>query len=217
MSKQIDLEIKLEQLKLKVHTLERELAEAKSYASWMQTSKFWKLREIYMYSKVVWHKLKEKLTNFTQLNETISFPPLEINLQVDQQGETVKLVNPLQLKNIPSILLVVEDSLPQCFRYRVAQKLEQLRILDYPVKWLSWKEDPKIIKYHMHFCHIVILYRVPAFDPVIEYIQYAKSMNRVIIFDIDDLIFDKKYYPPPYKDLQQQVSIEDYKKKVLCT
>jgi glycosyltransferase involved in cell wall biosynthesis len=89
------------------------------------------------------------------------------------------------------VLLIVEESIAHCFRYRVKQKIEQLELSGYEARWISWK-DQIGVRQALHFSHVVIFYRVPAFDEVANTIEYARALNKVVLYDIDDLIFDQK-------------------------
>lgn len=91
----------------------------------------------------------------------------------------------------PSVLLVVEESIPQCFRYRVQQKLELLKALHWRSEWLSWRDLADTWE-KIHFYDVIIFYRVPGFPDVINIMKYAASLNKIMIYDLDDLIFDEQ-------------------------
>ena len=55
----------------------------------------------------------------------------------------------------PSVLLVVEESIPQCFRYRVQQKLELLEKLEWRSEWVSWR-DLAEVKEKIHLYDVII-------------------------------------------------------------
>lgn len=103
------------------------------------------------------------------------------------------------------VLLIVEESIPHCFRYRVQQKIEQLEIAGYSAKWVSWK-DAVLARQEIHFCHVVIFYRVPAFDEVVSTIELAIALNKVVFYDIDDLIFDKEIMEEKIKNFSSGIS-----------
>ncbi len=109
----------------------------------------------------------------------------------------------------PSIILLVEDSLPQCFRYRVQQKIEQLNLVNFPVKCFALR-DIHQARNELHFCDSVIFYRIPAYPDVIEIIQYAKAIGKITFYDIDDLIFDRQKYPEAIESFGGQVTKEEY-------
>ncbi|WP_019505376.1 tetratricopeptide repeat protein [Pleurocapsa sp. PCC 7319] len=110
----------------------------------------------------------------------------------------------------PSVVLVVDDHLSQCLRYRVEQKIEQLEHAGIAVQYFPWR-DVKLAKSALHFCHAVIFYRVPALPDLIETIEYAKAINKVVFYEIDDLIFDEKEYPDPIESYGGQVSEDQYR------
>jgi tetratricopeptide (TPR) repeat protein len=114
-----------------------------------------------------------------------------------------------EIPSKPSVLLVVDDFLPQCLRYRVNQKIEQLEFADFSVECLPQREIVQA-KNKLHFFHIVIFYRVPAFPEIIETIEYAKSIKKVVFYEIDDLIFDPHEYPDTFESYGGQISKEEY-------
>ncbi|OEU63203.1 MAG: hypothetical protein BBJ57_11345 [Desulfobacterales bacterium PC51MH44] len=88
------------------------------------------------------------------------------------------------------MLLIVEESLPHCFRYRAQQKIEQLEMAGYTASWVSWTDFVRA-RQEIHFSRVVIFYRVPAYDDVVRTIEYARALNKVVFYDVDDLIFDR--------------------------
>ncbi|GAB4370542.1 MAG: hypothetical protein Kow00121_11330 [Elainellaceae cyanobacterium] len=116
---------------------------------------------------------------------------------------------PREVPHQPKILLVVDDYLPQCFRYRVQQKIEQLEYAGFPVECFSSREIVKA-RNMLHFCHVAIFYRVPALPDVIETIEYAKTIKKVVFYEIDDLIFDETDFPDPIESYGGQITVEQY-------
>lgn len=176
----------LERLQTQLQQTQVELERSQATIAWMQTSKFWKLR-----AQVL--KLK-KLKKLFSRNLKFSAQKLKFSAQkltiVSPPAPPLPTINaPRSLPQKPTILLIVEASLPQCMRYRVHQKIEQLRVINYELNFISWLEHEKARK-ELHFCHIVIFYRVPAFPEVIQTINYAKQLKKIVLFDVDDLIFD---------------------------
>lgn len=104
----------------------------------------------------------------------------------------------------PNVLLVVEDTIPQCFHYRVEQKLEQLQILGLDGHWVSWR-DLVAARHALHFADIVIFYRVPAFQGVLDTIRYARALNKITVYDIDDLVFDRDELEKKFKGATGQL------------
>lgn len=99
----------------------------------------------------------------------------------------------LPAQEIPSaysVLLVVEESIPQCLRYRVEQKVAQLTEYGHATEYITWKYS-RPVREKIHFYHVVIFYRVPGVPEVMETIEYAKSLGKLVFYDVDDLIFDR--------------------------
>jgi len=91
----------------------------------------------------------------------------------------------------------------------VQQKIEQLNLVEFSVKSFSIREIQQA-KNELHFCDAVIFYRVPAYPDVIEIIQYAKAINKITFYDIDDLIFDRQKYPEAIESYGGQVAQKEY-------
>ena len=104
----------------------------------------------------------------------------------------------------PSVLLVVEESIPQCFRYRVQQKLELLDVLNWRSEWVSWR-DLADTREKLHFYDVIIFYRVPGFMDAINIMKYADSLNKIMIYDLDDLIFDERRLAEKFKGATGQL------------
>ncbi|MDJ0955566.1 MAG: glycosyltransferase [Arenicellales bacterium] len=109
----------------------------------------------------------------------------------------------------PRVLLIVEASIPQCFQYRVQQKLDMLGLLGWESTWLPWS-DVESIEREMHFYDVIILYRVPGFDVVLSYINYALSLNKLLIYDLDDLVFDREQLAKKFGTDRGQLSNKQY-------
>lgn len=167
----------LERLQSQLQQTQAELEGAKAIIAWMQTSKFWKLRTQVLRLKTL---VSRRLKRFTHKPTITSL----------QNHLFPVISSPPSIPHVPTVLLIVESSLPQCLRYRVQQKIEQLQAINYEVSSIPWNEHDTALK-KLHFCHIVIFYRVPAFPEVIRVINYAKNLRKIILFDVDDLIFDR--------------------------
>jgi glycosyltransferase involved in cell wall biosynthesis len=199
-------QLELEHIKSQLQATQAELAQSQGIVSWMQTSKFWKVRLQFIEFRNRIKKIQKKLQAVLPKKHFIQ-NQLTPTLSSDTNFHHINL--PRYIPEKPTVLLVVEETLPQCFRYRVQQKLEQLQGLKYQVSWVSWRHY-KQAQAQLHFCHIVIFYRVPAFREVVETIKYAKSLNKIVFFDIDDLIFNRDAYPEAYENLAGQVSLSEY-------
>jgi len=110
--------------------------------------------------------------------------------------------------NSKRVLIIGDYHIPQCIRYRIDQKFEQLELAGYEVTTVSWTELHE--RYDEIFFHdIIIYYRVPANPVIIKSIEKARSLGKVTFYEIDDLIFDS-VYPPAYETYGGNISIEQY-------
>lgn len=77
------------------------------------------------------------------------------------------------------------------FRYRCTHQAEQLesRGITTEVLFFGRVLTADIVDYY----DVIILYRVPLTDTLREVIERAKIQNKMVIYDIDDLVFDTKY------------------------
>lgn len=227
-------QLELEQLKSKLRATKTELARSQAMIAWMETSKFWKLRLQCLNLK---QKFQQLLTKNSQSSAPTPTTTLPLDYRLGASGckhiwerirnavasvgtdysrhsemhpDPVPQISlPRHIPERPKVLLIVEETVPHCFRYRVQQKLEQLQALEYEVNWISWR-DRKTARTLLHFCHIVIFYRVSALADVIQTIKYASALNKIVFFDIDDLIFDCNAYPDPIESFNGQFSVEEY-------
>ena len=111
---------------------------------------------------------------------------------------TILIIQKCHYKN--KILINVKDVLfvngvdpkflPHPYRYRVLHQMEQLNagFLESD-KYFYLNFDPIIVKNY----RIIIFYRCPWTENVQQAIELAKSLNKKILFDIDDLVIDTKY------------------------
>ena len=90
------------------------------------------------------------------------------------------------------ILLIdgVENIIPQCTRYRVLNKAEQLRKHGFEVKVVNLSEFE--LTQAQNASHIII-YRSPISPELLRLCHLAKDYGKPIFFDIDDLVFDTLY------------------------
>lgn len=88
------------------------------------------------------------------------------------------------------VLFVVGPHLPQVKRYRVDHQVEQLIANGMTAEVI---DDDKLalddVKYYRGF----VFCRYPHTDKAEQFIEVAKSFNKTIIFEIDDLVFDTNF------------------------
>ena len=126
----------------------------------------------------------------------------------DTDNQSFEVLEKSTVQAQPRVLLLVESSIPQCFHYRVKQKIEQLNLLDCHVEWLPWS-DIEASRQRMHFVDMVIFYRAPGFPKVMDSIAYAKSLGKLVCYDIDDLIFDRQKLADKFTQTSAQLSDND--------
>ena len=90
------------------------------------------------------------------------------------------------------ILLIdgVENIIPQCTRYRVLNKAEQLRKHGFAVKVVNLSDFQ--LSMAQNASHIII-YRSPVSPELLRLCHLAKEYGKPVFFDIDDLVFDTVY------------------------
>ena len=88
------------------------------------------------------------------------------------------------------VLIINGCTLPHPQRYRVDHQVEQLRASGLYTDRVNYTDlNLDMMKYYRAF----IFFRCPITPVVEEFIKTAKKENKVVFFDIDDLVIDKKY------------------------
>ncbi|MBK8815431.1 MAG: glycosyltransferase [Methylococcaceae bacterium] len=98
--------------------------------------------------------------------------------------------------------------LPQCIRYRIEQKLEQLSFAGYEASAVSWTLPEKIFQ-ALAFHDVIIFYRTPALPEIVRSIVHARALGKLTFYEIDDLLFEP-IYPPPIQSYGSYVSPDSY-------
>lgn len=110
--------------------------------------------------------------------------------------------------NTSRILIVGDYHIPQCIRYRIDQKVEQLELLGKEVTTIDWTKLPESTN-ELATHDIVIFYRVPNTPQVLKAIAQTNAAGKLSIYEIDDLLFDKSY-PPPIESYGGYVDLNTY-------
>lgn len=113
------------------------------------------------------------------------------------KGFTKKTKNYIYLRAKGQKMFAVKDvlfingcTLPHPSRYRVDHQIEQLESSGMSADQVFYEQlSLDKIKYYRAF----VFFRCPITDTVKEFIKVAKSYNKVVFYDIDDLVFDKQY------------------------
>lgn len=92
-----------------------------------------------------------------------------------------------------SVALICESTLPQCYKYRVAQKADMLRMLGMRVNIIDWRQTDEVIS-TLQVSAIAIFYRVPLYPSVQKIYAEVKRLNIPTFWEVDDLIFDANLY-----------------------
>ena len=94
------------------------------------------------------------------------------------------------IKDVLFISGYKSKSVHQLYRYRILHQKEQLNagFLESDDNYYL-KFDPLLVRDY----RIIIFYRCPLTNKVEEAITLAKSLNKRILFDIDELVFDTKF------------------------
>ena len=108
---------------------------------------------------------------------------------------SIKTVTNRLNKNRVLIIGLPHDVLPQCFRYRIEQKLEQLKYAGYVAETIPWYAHETALNL-INFYDLVIFYRPPAFPSVLKLVEYAKSLGKITFYELDDLLFEEISIPP---------------------
>ena len=130
--------------------------------------------------------------NQTKLNNNLTIE--NINKTIDNYNKKIVNENNNKDKKILKDVLFINgcnnDKLPHPYRYRVLHQMEQLDsgFLESDVCFYL-NLAPIIIRNY----RVIIFYRCPWTNEVGQAIEFAKILNKVVLFDIDDLVFDKKY------------------------
>ena len=88
------------------------------------------------------------------------------------------------------VLFINGCYLPHPSRYRVTHQMEQLQAYGLTVDSIMYDHiDEDMIKYYRGF----VLFRCPVTENIEIFIRKAKYYHKPVIFDIDDLVIDRKY------------------------
>ena len=108
--------------------------------------------------------------------------------------ETVRLQG-----RVRAVAIVGDHSIPQCTRYRITQKAEQLRAAGYTVRAFDGQWEVEAFKSAIPEFDAVIFYRVPALPHITDAILTAGEFGLATFYETDDLIFDRAHFPPPFE------------------
>ncbi|PWQ98819.1 glycosyltransferase [Leucothrix arctica] len=97
--------------------------------------------------------------------------------------------------NTDRVLIVGDYHIPQCIRYRIDQKAEQLESQGKAVSTIDWRElSQRQSELMLH--DVVIFYRVPALPAILKAIAKINANGKASFYEIDDLLFETSYPAP---------------------
>jgi len=113
--------------------------------------------------------------------------------------------------NYKKVLIIAGSmDLPQCRRYRIEQKIEQLKEVNIDSEVIPFTEISKHFE-KIYEYDLFIFYRLPITFDVLKFISIVNGLGKISIFEIDDLIFDPVNYPPHIESFGGYVDIELYR------
>jgi glycosyltransferase involved in cell wall biosynthesis len=116
----------------------------------------------------------------------------------------------LRHKPIRSVAIVGNLDIPQCYFYRIEQKVEHLAAAGYNVLVYNFRDQLNHFVTENYKYEAVIFYRVPASVPILAAIAKAKEMGLVTFYDIDDLMFVEDDYPGTFESYLSQITLDQY-------
>jgi len=116
--------------------------------------------------------------------------------------------HPIKSINTDKVLIIGDFHVPQCIRYRIDQKVEQLESqgkIVTTVDWLKINEHQNDIALH----DVVIFYRVPALPDVLKAMAQVNANGKASFYEIDDLLFEESY-PAPIESFGGYVGLDTH-------
>jgi len=130
-----------------------------------------------------------------------------IYAQFFNRNSSVAVSKKLNNRRVLIIGLTFNDA-PQCFRYRIDQKLEQLKYIGYDAETVCWSNYQEALNL-INFYDVIIFYRTPSFPVVLKLLEYVKSLGKITFFELDDLLFEPDSIPA-IETYGGQISISNY-------
>jgi tetratricopeptide (TPR) repeat protein len=149
-----------------------------------------------------------KTNNRQKLTETVEAATqsiYDINAIQVKLGKLQNYAGPISNRKV---LIIGDFHLPQCKRYRIDQKLEQLGAAGFVANSVSWTDVAKANR-EIAFSDICIFYRCPALPDIVALISTANTLGKITAYEIDDLIFDP-IYPDEFSTYGGYVSNHEY-------
>lgn len=140
----------------------------------------------YTDDKFAWQGLKRN----TEIPELIKYIQEETNYPMDVINEIVAEHKGKKVNQHILIIDGVENVIPQLTKYRVENKIEQLEKAGFDVWHVNLSDFQ--MGYAENASHIII-YRAPYTNKLADLVELAHKYNKIILYDIDDLVIDTLY------------------------
>ena len=126
----------------------------------------------------------------TEIPDLLNYVQMETDYPVEILENIVQKFKSISREQYILIIDGVENIIPQCTRYRVLNKAEQLRKNGFMVKVVNVSEfEISQARYASH----IIIYRAPWSYQLQFLCDTARRDKKPVYFDIDDLVFDTVY------------------------
>ena len=167
-------------------------------------------------SELMYKNFENIWKNRKKLISSLGLTKTKKSLQYSLELATTSFVNTKTIKNIKNIAIFDSGNLKQCTQYRVTQKVLQLEKLNYKSIVFSINQIDLFLDL-IHTFDAVIFFRIPAFPKVIKAITKSSEFGIPTFYDIDDLIFDSKNFPPKIDLYSNLISKETHNQLSLDT
>ena len=149
---------------------------------------FYETYKFLVFCLIIFMAFQTEKGNFNFNNNKLIFNSDKERENKKQNNSFDKIINKERI--IKDILFINGCYLPHPYRYRVLHQMEQLDAQFLESNEIFYlKLDPlNVLDYR-----VIIFYRCPWTKKVGEAIKLAKILNKKVLFDIDDLVIDKKY------------------------
>jgi glycosyltransferase involved in cell wall biosynthesis/tetratricopeptide (TPR) repeat protein len=120
-------------------------------------------------------------------------------------------------REIRSIAIIADIGLAQCRFYRVDQKLAQLSRLGMKAKLFDYTQSLTEFHQSLPSLQAVIFYRVPATPEIVDAIAAVRRAELPSFYEIDDLMFDDRFFPDRFESYGCQITPALYATLVVGT
>jgi len=174
------------------------------------------LEKIRLICERLWNKTNAKNKVLATRNDRESIKSNTTNYALEVRKEFSHFFRRFSTNNevkvqlsLKRVLIVGDEFIAQCVRYRIEQKAAQLNKAGFLVERIGWDKKLSEIERCILLSDIIIFYRCPAIPSVLEVMEKAKALGKLCIYEMDDLIFSSAY-PPPIETYGAYVDADQY-------